>query len=135
MFKWVAKLFKKNPPLSPQQIDRLAEVYAQTEIDKIVPKPNQPGPDIIARQGGQKRNRYHIYEQPQGWPVRVCDCEPKATTLLEDVRKPPPFLGEMGRTGWLVCEFESQELTGRTCSHCMEVLHGRRKSTGGKVWK
>lgn len=30
-------------------------------------------PDLIARQGGQKRNRVHIYRQPYGYPIRYCD--------------------------------------------------------------
>jgi len=37
-----------------------------------VPQP-KPGPDLIARQGGQKRNRVHVYRQPFGYPIRACD--------------------------------------------------------------
>lgn len=88
-----------------------------------------PGPDIIARQGGQKRNRYHIYRQPYGYPIRLCDWVAADETELEDIRKPEGIPPE-DLNGWTICEIESQELSMKACSHCVEVLHGRRTSIG-----
>ena len=71
------------------------------------------GPDIIARQGGQERNRVHLYRQPFGYPIRACDWEAVALDDLESLPDEP-----------------RNPLAAVTCKHCQAVISGKRTSVG-----
>jgi len=88
----------------------------------------KPGPDLIARQGGQKRNRVHIYRQPFGYPIRACDWIAAEYNNLEVLAECQGVEGP--------CELEALDLTLNIkeeripgvviCKHCRKVAQGER---------
>jgi len=69
-------------PLYKAVYSTVAEALKRTEDgdsvivngDEVtIQKRPKAGPDLIGRQGGQKRNRVHVYRQPFGYPIRACD--------------------------------------------------------------
>jgi len=83
------------------------------------------GPALIARQGGQKRNRVHLYRQPFGYPIRACDWEAFAPEDLEDVFK--LTFGDPATA----LQSEGAAFHKPTCKHCQAVIAGKRTSVGG----
>ena len=94
---WFKCLFRRKPKPVPFQLAEL-------------------GPDIIGRQGGQKRNRVHLYRQPFGYPIRACDWIAVEEEDLEDRRRPVD--GEL----WA---------DALTCKHCLDVAQGKREVNHG----
>lgn len=72
---------------------------------------SKAGPELIARQGGQKRNRVHVYRQPFGYPVRLCDW------VYEGEIEPIPTVPPPG-----------EPYAAVTCKHCLAVIQGTRRS-------
>ncbi|MFA5429822.1 MAG: hypothetical protein WC329_01530 [Candidatus Omnitrophota bacterium] len=86
---------------------------------------HEPGPDIIARPLGQKRNRVHVYRQPYGWPIRSCDWVAQAPEDLE--------IFWMIQEGQAVGFFNLAAEKGHSiCKHCRAIIEGKRVSIGGK---
>lgn len=73
----------------------------------------QPKPEFIGREGGhnKKRNKIHIYQQPFGYPIRVCDW----TGPDEKVER---FSGNYGDV---------------TCKHCRAIIAGEREILYGSI--
>jgi len=95
-----------------------------TASTEIKPK---PGPDLIGRQGGQKRNRVHVYRQPHGYPIRFCDGE---TFDKEDLEALGKCTGGDGSSepAMLKMALALQERTPGVviCKHCLAILDGKR---------
>lgn len=137
MFGFLKRLFQPSKP-------RLIEKCPMTEprdckncqlnyicVDPIKDEEPEPkptidrmrpvaGPDIIARQGGQKRNRYHIYKQPHGYPIRCCDWIGVERESLDDVREIP------GKEAGMAIQILKGDQTKRVCSHCLAIARGKR---------
>jgi hypothetical protein len=86
----------------------------------------QQGPDLVARQLGQKRNKIHVYRQPFGYPIRLCDWthqEPESLAVLH-TRGPNMTLKQY------LDEHTRFLDEGQVCLHCWHVLIGDRTSVG-----
>jgi len=70
----------------------------------------------VARQGGQQRNRIHIYDYPFGYPIRICDWVAVALEDIEPTKTSPP---------------PEEPYAAVTCRHCMAIVEGKRQSPGG----
>lgn len=108
---WFTNLFKRKP--------------------KPVPfEPPKPGADIIGRQAGQKRNRVHIYRQPFGYPIRLCDWILVDLNQIEEVGR-CQGLGGPSEMAILADALYYRETHGdRICRHCKAVASGNRRSVG-----
>jgi len=87
--------------------------------------------DIIARQGGQKRNRVHLYRQPFGYPIRACDWTAVDVNDLEtlgtwdeaNARAETPLANAL--------LYHASVIGADYCRHCLAVAEGIRTSIGG----
>lgn len=90
------------------------------------------GADLIGRQGGQKRNRVHIYRQPFGYPIRLCD---HIAVARDDIEFVGMAQGISGPAEWpaLVAALDWSETAknARICKHCQGVAQGKRRSPFG----
>lgn len=103
------------PPTEPRTIrvdrDKLEEAAAEGL--------SKAGPNIIARQGGQKRNRFHLYHQPFGYPIRACDWVAVDLKTLDNPR-------ETGTEGDLAIRILRGDQYKPVCRHCLAVAEGKR---------
>ncbi len=89
-----------------------------------------PGPDLIGRQGGQARNRVHIYRQPFGYPIRLCDWVAvergsiEAKGQCQGIHGPAEVLALAAALDWREGQGD------RICRHCHAVSVGKRTSVG-----
>jgi len=88
----------------------------------------KPGPDIIGRQAGQKRNRVHIYRQPFGYPIRLCDWVMVELTDIEKVGECQGVGGPAELTTLLMALDWRANQGDRICKHCEAVAIGYRQS-------
>jgi hypothetical protein len=98
-----------------------------TAKSKVSPPPKKfiSGLDMIARPKGQKRNKIHIYRQPHGYPIRLCDWVYEEQEDIDII-----FYGR-GDTTLKNLLFSSGYLEqNQVCLHCWRVLLGERKSFG-----
>lgn len=79
-------------------------------------------PDIVARPKGQARNKFHVYRQPYGYPIRLCDW------AAEDMDNLLPVVIPDNMT--LKNFIYSHIPEARMCSHCWAVVKGDRTSVG-----
>jgi hypothetical protein len=95
------------------------------------PVDNKPGPDIIGRQGGQKRNRVHIYRQPFGYPIRLCDWTAQQAKEIEIVGQ-VQGIGGPGEPKALAAGLDwAESMKGAViCKHCRRIAQGIRESVG-----
>jgi len=90
-----------------------------------------PGNDIIGRQRGQKRNRVHIYRQPSGYPIRLCDWIMVEKTDIEEVGECQGINGPADDIRVLAAALNWRENAGdRICRHCKATAQGKRTSFG-----
>lgn len=95
-----------------------------------LPARPQPGPDIIGRQAGQKRNRVHIFRQPFGYPIRACDWVAVERESVE-YRGEAQGVGGPAELKTLAVALDYRECKGdRICCHCRAVALGKRSSVG-----
>jgi len=87
----------------------------------------KPKPDLIARQGGQKRNRVHIYRQPFGYPIRACDW---IAVEYSDVEVLGQCQGADGPaelvTLNMALDLHERKPGVVICKHCRKVAQGER---------
>ena len=125
---WLKRLFRKN---------WLGRLFRRKPGPRT-PKPDpfqrpKPGADIIGRQGGHnaKRNRVHIYRQPYGYPVRLCDW---VFIPADSIVKVGECQGMNGpaELPTLVAALDWREnvFNDRICGHCRKTAQGKRKSVG-----
>jgi len=126
MFNWLKKLYSRCHCRSyHERTGEHVEECPKYEEPELEPKPTvdhlrRPKPDLIARQGGQKRNRYHVYEQPYGYPIRRCDWVAVDREALEDAREIP------GKEADVAIRIMKGDQAKRVCSHCLAIGRGRR---------
>lgn len=97
-----------------------------------VPPPLKPGFDIIGRQGGhnRKRNRVHIYRQPFGYPIRLCDwimveeADIEVVGYCQGINGPAEMITLATALDW------RENQGDRICRHCKAVATGKRGATG-----
>lgn len=101
--------------------------------EKQVAEP-KPGPDIIARQGGQKRNKTHIYRQPYGYPIRLCDWIYVDKTNIEVIGE-CQGVGGPAEMPTLAAALDWAETKKKVvvCKHCQSAVVGRRFSMANTV--
>ena len=111
--------------------ERMKEVDAEItepEIHHIPPVSHDPGPALTGRQGGQSRNRVHLYLQPFGYPIRACDWN---AVDRESIEKAEEFSVPNPAAGTVVITLAARGGTGdRICKLCQEIAAGRRASMG-----
>ncbi len=120
MFEWLKKRFRKRP-IDVGDFTRAEPEIVNGEIQAVAIKPTVDRlkkPIFTARQGGQKRNRRHIYHQPYGYPIRACDWIAVDDENLEDIKYPPP--------GALWPDYV-------TCRHCLAIAERKRGNPYGGV--
>lgn len=85
------------------------------------------GGDIIGRQGGQKRNRVHIYRQPFGYPIRLCDWVAQDIDSIERIGEAQGLNGP-AKSPALVMALDWAESTKGAviCKHCRAIVKGKR---------
>jgi len=96
------------------------------EASYTISSPVIPGKLIIARQGGQKRNRIHIYERPCGYPIRLCDWTFAPLEALEVLGE---WDEENARTETKLENallYYASSKGFQYCRHCMAVVQGKR---------
>lgn len=86
----------------------------------------EPGPDLVAIQRGQRRNKIHVYRQPFGYPIRLCDCVAQDKEDINIVHTS----GQNMTLKQFISEHTRYLDTGRMCLHCWRVLLGERTSVG-----
>lgn len=84
------------------------------------PAPDTPGPDIIARLGGQKRNRVHVYRQPFGYPIQLCSWEMPEQELENTFT----CATEEETKATLSTLIEAGEVT--VCKNCQAIIEGKK---------
>lgn len=99
---------------------------------KTVPfEPPKRGPYIIGRQAGQRRNRVHIYVQPYGYPIRLCDWIVTDILAIEEVARGLCLGGVTSPRTTLAIALERRKYLGdQICRHCEAVVAGKRASIG-----
>lgn len=122
-WKWYIWRGKEPPP--PFPLPSGVDIITESQ-DRI----GAAGADIIGRQVGQRRNRVHIYRQPYGYPIRLCDW---SGVQLEDIEE----LGRCQGIGGpaepitLVTALDWRLTQGdRVCQHCKAAALGKRFSVG-----
>lgn len=107
---WFTRLFRRKPKPEPKSSIRL-----------------EAGGDIVGRQGGQKRNRVHIYRQPFGYPIRLCDWVAEDVETIERVGEAQGLNGPAELPA-LVMALDWAESTKNAviCKHCRAIAQGKR---------
>jgi len=105
---WFTRLFKRKP--------------------KPEPEPPKARGDIIARQGGQKRNRVHVYRQPFVHPIRLCDWIHVDVETIERIGE-AQGLGGPAEKEALAAALDWVEVNKgvRICKHCQAIVKGKRR--------
>lgn len=122
MFEWLKKLCGRAGKPEPAP-----ETEPEPEPKPTVDHLRRPLPDLLARQSGQKRNRYHVYEQPYGYPIRRCDWVAVELSSLDDVREIP------GKEADVAIQILKGGQTKRVCSHCLAIARGRQSPPLGML--
>lgn len=99
---------------------RTGERLAAQHIEVDRPAPDTPGPDIIARLGGQKRNRVHVYRQPFGYPIQLCSWEMPEQELENTFT----CATEEETKATLSTLIEAGEVT--VCKNCQAIIEGKK---------
>jgi len=93
-----------------------------------IQKHPKPGPDLIARQGGQKRNRVHLYRQPFEYPIRACDWTAVEYNNVEVLGQ---YQGADGpadlATLNMALNLHARKPGVVICKHCRKVAQGKRQ--------
>jgi len=85
------------------------------------------GGDIIGRQGGQKRNRAHIYRQPYGYPIRLCDWAAVDVETIERIGEAQGLCGPAElRVLAAVLDWAEATKGAVICKHCRALAKGER---------
>jgi len=105
--------FGTTAPSEADDMPTFAKATAELEKER-------PGRDIIARQGGQKRNRVHLYEQPFGYPVRLCDWVAEG-----EIEKMFTCATREETKATIATLIEAGEVS--VCKHCQAIVEGKRQ--------
>lgn len=125
MFNRLKNLFRAEPTEPPRVADiDMDTTPTREDVAKLAK------PAFIARQGGQKRNRVHLYIQPYGYPIRICDFFPVTTVGLEILFDEKPSASCRAPISNMLIFIKSEG--GRVCSHCLAVVQKKRATKDGK---
>ena len=107
---WFTRLFRRKPKPEPKRPQRFIM-----------------GSDIIGRQGGQKRNRTHIYRRPFGHPIRLCDWIAIDMETIERIGEAQGLRGP-AEAAALAMALDWAESTKNAviCKHCRAIVQGKR---------
>ncbi len=101
-----------------------ARLIAEDHITKA-------GGDIIGRQAGQKRNRVHIYRQPYGYPIRLCDWSAVDKETIERIGEAQGLTGPAELKALEMALDWAESTKGAViCKHCQAMAQGKRESIG-----
>lgn len=91
--------------------------------------------DIVGRQGGQKRNRTHIYRQPFGYPIRFCDWVAVERETIERIGETQGIQGGPAQKEALEMGLDWAETNKDAviCKHCRALAQGKRGPVMGEV--
>jgi len=121
---WFTRLFRRKPKLhsTPTSVSDQEAKAAVAEAQR--PK---AGGDIIGRQGGQKRNRAHIYRQPYGYPIRLCDWVSVDVETIERIGEAQGLNGPAAKEA-LDAALDWAEAVKKAviCKHCRAAVKGKR---------
>lgn len=86
-----------------------------------------PGGDIVGRQGGQERNRTHIYRQPFGYPIRLCDWVAVDVETIERIGEAQGLTGPAEAAALVMAlDWAETNKDAVICKHCRAVVQGKR---------
>lgn len=111
------------------KLDKLKSYALHYTIEPDVPPPPRslPGPDFVARPKGQKRNKNHVYRQPYGYPIRLCDwteADPEALDVA--------FVKDVD-AGTNLKNFLFSIIGKKpVCAHCWAIVKGDRNPPVGE---
>lgn len=112
---WFTRLFRRKQKPEPEPSTRLK------------------GGDIIGRQGGQKRNRVHIYRQPFGYPIRLCDWVAVDVKTIERIGEAQGLCGPAELPALLMAlDWAETHKNAVICKHCRAVAQGKRGPVMGE---
>jgi len=98
-----------------------------TAAREIVDKRPKAGGDIIGRQGGQKRNRAHIFRQPYGYPIRLCDWVAVDVETIERIGEAQGLTGPAQKEALVMALDWAEATKGAViCKHCRAAVQGKR---------
>lgn len=98
-----------------------------TAAREIVDKRPKAGGDIIGRQGGQKRNRAHVYRQPFGYPIRLCDWVAVDIDSIEYIGEAQGLNGPAVKEALVMVLDWAEATKGAViCKHCQALAQGKR---------
>ena len=144
---WFTRLFRRKPkeerPITQADVEDLQREHSeyfggQSPTTADTPPKPEPGDDLIGREFGnhnEARNRVHVFRQPFGYPIRLCDW------VAVDREKLFIFCHTQGPTGPAdvemtkrALEYEAMNLQkkgGRPiCKSCQAIVDGNRSSIG-----
>ena len=122
---WFTRLFRRKSKPEPEP-----DVVFDTEHGRDILL--KPAADIIGRQGGQKRNRVHIYRRPLGYPIRLCDwiaVDMESIQLIahiEGISGPAEMKALVTGLDWAETWKNNRGEYVTICKHCRATIHGKR---------
>lgn len=130
---WFTRLFKRTKK-AESAIAKTSmfdhEVQEKVaEAHKRMAEESRRRGDIIGRQGGQKRNRTHIYRQPLGYPIRLCDWTSQDKDTIESFGEVAQGANGPAAKEALVMALDWAEKTKGAviCKHCRATVQGKRE--------
>jgi len=140
MNNWFTRLFRRKPKPEPLVLEDEASVKELggkigeaerrprlEELEGISVERRKAGGDIIARQGGQKRNRTHIYRQPFGYPIRLCDWVAVDVETIERIGEAQGLFGPAALLALEAALDWAESVKGAViCKHCRALAQGKR---------
>lgn len=112
---WFTRLFRRRPKPKAEAMARIIEE-------------RKPRGDIIGRQAGQKRNRTHVYRQPFGYPIRLCDWVAQDIDSIERIGETQGITGGPAELNALEVALDwAEAYKGAViCKHCLAIAQGKR---------
>ena len=109
---WFTRLLRRKPKPEPEPDVGFDPEHGRDRAPK-------PAADIIGRQGGQKRNRTHIYRQPLGYPIRLCDWIAVDMTSIEYIGEAQGVNGPAQKEALVVAlDWVESRKNAIICKHC-----------------
>lgn len=90
---------------------------------------SKPRGDVIGRQGGHNktRNRTHIFRQPFGYPIRLCDWTMQELDSIERIGEAQGTDGPAAKEALvLALDWAEREKKAVICKHCLATVKGER---------
>ena len=134
LFKGKKKDIPQADVSSDTRYERFHEVRPRLEdLEGISVERTKAGGDIIGRQGGQKRNRTHIFRQPFGYPIRFCDWIAVDKETIERIGECQGLFGPADLPALdIALDWAEGKRNAVICKHCRALALGKRGPVMGR---